>query len=67
MFIGDIMARTLDEAARFRQLTYTCLDTFGTRGPETLAFPNRVCKEGIMSSLRFPNCWDGVNLDSPDQ
>jgi len=66
MFIGDIYARTLDDEARFRQLTYTCLDTFGTRGPETMAFPNRTCAEGIMSSLRFPTCWDGVNLDSPD-
>ncbi|KAH8656718.1 hypothetical protein BGZ60DRAFT_532299 [Tricladium varicosporioides] len=66
MFIGNVNARTKEENARFRQLTYTCLDTFGTRGPETLGFPNRVCKEGIMTSLRFPTCWDGVNLDSPD-
>ncbi|KAH8597536.1 hypothetical protein B0O99DRAFT_739548 [Bisporella sp. PMI_857] len=66
MFIGDVNARSLSEAARFRQLTYTCLDTFGTREPETMAFPSRVCKEGIMTSVRFPNCWDGVNLDSPD-
>lgn len=21
---------------------------------------------GIMTSVRFPSCWDGVNLDSPD-
>lgn len=66
MFIGDINARTLDQAARFRQLTYTCLDTFVTRSPETIAFPDRKCAEGIMTSLRFPTCWDGKNLDSPD-
>jgi len=66
MFIGDVAARTLPEAARFRQLTYTCLDTFVTRSPELIAFPKRRCKEGIMTSLRFPTCWDGKNLDSPD-
>ena len=66
MFVGDIYARTLEEAARFRQLTYTCLDTFITRSPERIDFPQRRCKEGIMTSLRFPTCWDGKNLDSPD-
>ncbi|TVY81282.1 hypothetical protein LSUE1_G004035 [Lachnellula suecica] len=66
MFIGDIYARSLEQASRFRQLTYTCLDTFGTRGPEVMGFPDRVCSEGIMTSVRFPTCWDGVNLDSPD-
>lgn len=64
MFVGDVNARTLSDASRYRQLTYTCLDTFVTRQPETIAFPNRKCKEGIMTSLRFPTCWDGKNLDS---
>ncbi|KAF2729401.1 hypothetical protein EJ04DRAFT_537866 [Polyplosphaeria fusca] len=66
MFIGDVQARTLSSASHYRQLTYTCLDTFVTRTPETIAFPDRKCKEGIMTSLRFPTCWDGKNLDSPD-
>ena len=66
MFIGDVAARTLAQAARFRQLTYVCMDTWTMRAPETMAFPTRPCKEGIMTSLRFPTCWDGKNLDSPD-
>lgn len=66
MFVGDVNARTLAEAARFRQLTYVCMDTWVTRAPETMAFPTRRCKEGIMTSTRFPTCWDGKNLDSPD-
>ncbi|KAF2714382.1 hypothetical protein K504DRAFT_420163 [Pleomassaria siparia CBS 279.74] len=66
MFIGDVAARTLEQAGKFRQLTYTCLDTFVTRSPELIAFPERKCAEGIMTSLRFPTCWDGKNLDSPD-
>lgn len=66
MFVGDINARTKEQAARFRQLTYTCMKDAGTREPETVAFPAKQCKYGIMTSLRFPTCWDGKNLDSPD-
>lgn len=66
MFIGNVQAHSLADAARFRQLTFTCLDTMASRDHESLAFPNRVCAAGIMSSLRFPSCWDGKNLDSPD-
>jgi hypothetical protein len=55
MFVGNVSARDLDDGtARYRQLSYTCLDTFGTRGPELVAFPNRTCTEGLMTSLRFP-------------
>ncbi|KAH9206028.1 hypothetical protein DL95DRAFT_429735 [Leptodontidium sp. 2 PMI_412] len=66
MFIGSIYARTITSAAQFRQLTYTCMDTWTQRSPETAAFPTRKCKEGILTSLRFPTCWDGINLDSPN-
>ncbi|TVY75676.1 hypothetical protein LSUE1_G005180, partial [Lachnellula suecica] len=66
MFVGDIYARSVAQGSKFRQLTYTCLDTFVTRAPEIMKFPTRTCAQGILTSLRFPTCWDGVNLDSPD-
>ncbi|KAH9907581.1 hypothetical protein F4778DRAFT_546493 [Xylariomycetidae sp. FL2044] len=66
MYIGDVNARSRDEVERFRQLTYTCLDDMNTRDPQTLDFPTAPCTEGIMTALRFPTCWDGENLDSPD-
>jgi Domain of unknown function (DUF1996) len=66
MFIGNISARSLEDAARFRQLTYVCTDTWNQRAPESIFFPNRPCSQGIVVSQRFPTCWDGVNLDSPD-
>jgi uncharacterized protein DUF1996 len=66
MFVGDVNARTLEQAARFRQLTYVCMDTWTQRAPESISFPTRPCKEGIMTGQRFPTCWDGKNLDSPD-
>ncbi|KAK7190507.1 WSC domain protein [Paraphaeosphaeria sporulosa] len=66
MFVGDINARTKEQAARFRQLTYTCMENAGSREHEVVHFPQKPCSYGIMTSVRFPTCWDGVNLDSPD-
>jgi hypothetical protein len=66
MFIGNANARSEAEVANFRQLTYTCMENQGTRAPEGLAFPTKPCKVGIMVNTRFPTCWDGKNLDSPD-
>lgn len=63
---GNPAYRTEEEARRFRQLTYTCLENILTRTGETLDFPKRPCKAGIMVNVRFPTCWDGINLDSPD-
>lgn len=66
MFIGDLNARSKQEAARFRQLTYTCMTDPGSREQEVVHFPQKPCSYGIMASLRFPTCWDGKNLDSPN-
>ncbi|KAL2262372.1 hypothetical protein VTK26DRAFT_1555 [Humicola hyalothermophila] len=66
MIVGNPMFRTQAEASRYRQLTFTCLDTMYTRTGETTSMPTRPCNEGIMANIRFPTCWDGVNLDSPD-
>ncbi|KAF2837285.1 hypothetical protein M501DRAFT_1006782 [Patellaria atrata CBS 101060] len=66
MIIGNPTFTTRAEAQRYRQLTYTCLKNINTRSPETLEFPDKPCPAGIMVNLRFPTCWDGVNLDSPD-
>jgi hypothetical protein len=47
-------------------MTYTCLETLFTRTGETTSMPKQPCREGIMANVRFPTCWDGVNLDSPN-
>lgn len=54
MFVGDIYARTLEEALPYRQLTYTCLQDMSTRWPETKSFPTKPCPAGIMANVRFP-------------
>jgi len=66
MVIGNPMWRTAAEASRNRQMTFTCLDTLATRTGETTTMPKNPCKEGIMSNVRFPTCWDGKTLDPPD-
>jgi hypothetical protein len=47
-------------------MSYICMQNEGTREPETLEFPKTPCPAGIMANQRFPTCWDGVNLDSPN-
>ncbi|KAF2178698.1 hypothetical protein K469DRAFT_717902 [Zopfia rhizophila CBS 207.26] len=66
MIVGNPVYRTEAQAKQFRQLTYTCLQTASTRTGETLNFPQKPCPAGIMVNVRFPTCWDGKNLDSPD-
>ncbi|ORY03931.1 hypothetical protein BCR34DRAFT_591394 [Clohesyomyces aquaticus] len=66
MLIGDVNYRSRDEARDFRQLTFICMQNEGTRAPETVEFPKTPCPAGIMANHRFPTCWDGVNLDSPN-
>jgi len=66
MFVGDPTARSKADVSKFRQLTYTCMANTGSRSPETSEFPSTPCAYGIMANVRFPTCWDGVNLDSPN-
>ncbi|KAE9374342.1 hypothetical protein N431DRAFT_455118 [Stipitochalara longipes BDJ] len=66
MFVGDPTARSKTDVSKFRQLTYTCMANSGSRSPETSEFPSTPCAYGIMANARFPTCWDGVNLDSPN-
>jgi hypothetical protein len=66
MLIGDVSYRNREQAREFRQLTYICMQNEGTRAPESLDFPDKPCPSGIMANHRFPTCWDGVNLDSPN-
>ena len=66
MLVGQQQYRTKAEASKFRQLTYTCLKDAMTRTGETMDMPAQPCPAGIMANIRFPTCWDGTNLDSPD-
>ncbi|RXW23736.1 hypothetical protein EST38_g2118 [Candolleomyces aberdarensis] len=56
-----------------RAVTLRCFEglSLGTGAPgyaveDTFDFPKTMCSGGIRSNIYFPQCWDGVNLDSPD-
>lgn len=62
IIIGNAKAKSPQENQQLgKDIFYQC-DT-GT----PLAAPPTQCASGIISvTFRFPNCWDGKNLDSPD-
>ncbi|KAG7293539.1 hypothetical protein NEMBOFW57_003591 [Staphylotrichum longicolle] len=66
MLIGEASYKSREQARDFRQLTYTCMENQASRSPESIGFPKTPCKLGIMANHRFPTCWDGVNLDTPN-
>ena len=66
MLVGDASITDRDRARKFRQLSYTCMENQASRNPETIDFPKTPCKLGIMANHRFPTCWDGKNVDSPN-
>lgn len=55
-------------------ISFVCLDYSGTvsNNPayaqrQDINFPDiNMCQDGIRLQVFFPQCWDGVNLDSPD-
>jgi hypothetical protein len=54
-------------SSRYKGIDYTCLLRDDTRYTNRSAsFPPRRCPQGILTTIYFPRCWDGVNLDSPD-
>jgi hypothetical protein len=66
MLVGNSVYRDRDQARNFRQLTYTCMADQSSRAPESLGFPKGPCKVGIMANVRFPTCWNGKELDTPN-
>ncbi|KAB5518075.1 hypothetical protein GE09DRAFT_978702 [Coniochaeta sp. 2T2.1] len=66
MLVGD-PANTKPETQQ-RQLCHRCGDHPGapcTGKGDSQALPDKFC-DHIRTTITFPTCWDGVNLDSPD-
>ncbi|TFK16954.1 hypothetical protein FA15DRAFT_711253 [Coprinopsis marcescibilis] len=76
MIVGDPFRRNGDidiKNPQSRSTTFRCFKkndpgNSGTPGfpGDTFHLPNEPCEEGIRSNIYFPQCWDGVNLDTPD-
>ncbi|KAK0707625.1 hypothetical protein B0H67DRAFT_670906 [Lasiosphaeris hirsuta] len=66
MTVGNPAYRTKADAQKNPALQFTCLQSSTTRTGYRFDFPTELCKAGIMVTVRFPTCWDGQNVDSPD-
>ncbi|KAI6361577.1 hypothetical protein MCOR25_006482 [Pyricularia grisea] len=72
MIAGDPNLR--EARGQQRQICHRCLDNldqnpFGgapCTGHDTAALPRGFCHGGIRSTITFPTCWDGKNVDSHD-
>ncbi|KAI0381768.1 hypothetical protein F5Y04DRAFT_270747 [Hypomontagnella monticulosa] len=72
MLVGDPILRSAE--GQQRQLCHRCFSTinqvpFGgapCTGEDTASLPPKMCTGGIRTTITFPTCWDGVNVDSPD-
>ncbi|KAK3291598.1 uncharacterized protein B0H64DRAFT_366970 [Chaetomium fimeti] len=76
MFSGEVNRREPTNLGRGMQSCFRCYTgpNFGgnTYSPcfdpqrDTESFPSTPCPGGIRSSVIFPICWDGKNLDTPN-
>ncbi|KAF2017849.1 hypothetical protein BU24DRAFT_161295 [Aaosphaeria arxii CBS 175.79] len=72
MLVGDAGLRT--KTGQQKQLCHRCFsnkkqDPFGgapCTGDDTFDLPKKQCGGGIRTTITFPTCWDGKNVDSPN-
>ncbi|KAK3332639.1 hypothetical protein B0T19DRAFT_416161 [Cercophora scortea] len=64
MIAGDQTRRSYNASIpAHRAVGFVCLLTNGQTGVASFpGFPNRTCDGGLQIRIRFPSCWDGVNL-----
>ena len=60
MIAGDSSRRTLDLSSQWDQAIL-----FDTPNGEIYGLPSTLSSR-LQADVRFPSCWDGINLDSPD-
>ncbi|SPQ26470.1 73cd40c6-3568-4e87-9233-1521ec5bb1ec [Thermothielavioides terrestris] len=76
MFSGDVNRRQPSGLGQRKQSCFRCYTGPNFQGNtyspcfdpklDTEGFPTTPCPGGIRSSVLFPICWDGKNLDSPN-
>ncbi|KAK4646762.1 uncharacterized protein QC763_0044720 [Podospora pseudopauciseta] len=70
MLVGDAGLR--QNRGMQKQLCHRCLGAGYDRGgapctgSDSTTLPNKFCDGGIRTTITFPTCWDGKNLDAPD-
>lgn len=66
MLVGNPAARSSKDRAKSGTLTYSCLTSLSSRPIGKSSMPTEPCAAGIMANIRFPQCWNGKDLDSDD-
>ena len=61
MIAGNARSTTSQE-----RVSYSCTEGNGPQIANSASFPNCAPGQILVMSIGFPQCWDGVNLDSPD-
>jgi len=61
MIAGNARSTTGQE-----RVTYSCAEGNGPNISNSASFPNCAPGQLLVMSIGFPQCWDGINLDSPD-
>ncbi|KAI0150827.1 hypothetical protein GGR57DRAFT_184433 [Xylariaceae sp. FL1272] len=76
MLVGDAQLQTA--TGMQRQLCHRCYESSDNAGvaglsggapctgSDSQSFPTGMCDGGIRTTITFPTCWDGVNVDSID-
>ncbi|KAH6843396.1 hypothetical protein B0I37DRAFT_346904 [Chaetomium sp. MPI-CAGE-AT-0009] len=70
MLVGDASLR--ERTGMQKQLCHRCLGAGYDRGgapctgTDSQTLPEKFCEGGIRTTVTFPTCWDGKNIDSPD-
>jgi hypothetical protein len=52
--------------AQNRIVAYSCTEGTAAQVPQQASFPRCAPGQLFVMSVLYPQCWDGVNLDSPD-
>lgn len=64
---GDPNAGNITSASKYKGIDYTCLVRDDTRYTNRSAtFPDHMCPKGILTTIYFPPCWNGIDIDTPD-
>lgn len=64
--VGSPSTRTYDNSLQSQAIGWNCLGLAPGVVSRQPYLPTQNCPDGLRGEIRFPSCWDGINLDSAD-